>query len=51
MIPLREIEFGDISKIQFHEVPSTKLKHFQEAIRFVRPTVNKKALCKFNEWN
>ena len=27
------------------------MKHFKEAIKFVRPSVNKKVLSKYEDWN
>jgi SpoVK/Ycf46/Vps4 family AAA+-type ATPase len=49
MIPLREI--SGIETIRFSEVPTAKLKHFKEALKFVRPSVNKKVLEKYEDWN
>ena len=49
MIPLREI--SGIETIRYSEVPTAKLKHFKEALKFVRPSVNKKVLAKYEDWN
>ncbi len=49
MIPLREM--SSIEDIQQSEVPQSQLKHFEEAFKLVRPSVNRKLLKSFEEFN
>jgi hypothetical protein len=49
MIPLREI--SGIETIRLSELPTAKLKHLKEALKLVRPSVNKKVLAKYEDWN
>ena len=49
MIPLREC--SSIEHLKNNEVPLTHLRHLQEAMSFVRPSVNQSLLRDFEKWN
>lgn len=49
MIPLRSL--ACIETIRASEVPVTRFEHFQEALKFVRPSVNSELLKDYEHWN
>ena len=49
MIPLREM--SSIENVRQSEVPQSELRHFEEAFKLVRPSVNRKLLKSFEEFN
>lgn len=49
MIPLREM--SSIENVRQSEVPQSEFNHFEEAFKLVRPSVNRKILKSFEEFN